>query len=82
MRHLISLLKTKVQRERESLVLVPSSLSIFALLGVLPLDTTRAEMIDAESEVFTRRTNLLPATTEGRLEAEVNVLLRVEPDNE
>ena len=81
MRHLISLVRQKY-RGRERLVLVTSGLAIFALLGVLPLDTTRAEMIDAESEVFTRRTNLLPATSEGRLEAEVNVLLRLQPDDQ
>ena len=33
-------------------------------------------------EEVTNRTNLLPATSEGRLEAEVNVLLRLESDDE
>ena len=45
MRHLISLVRQKY-RGRERLVLVTSGLAIFALLGVLPLDTTRAEIID------------------------------------
>ena len=33
-------------------------------------------------EEVTNTTNLLPATSEGRLEAEVNVLLRLESDDE
>ena len=54
-----------------------------SFLGVLPLNTAGTNQIKTlKIFVFLEISIFLPSTTKGRLEAEVNVLLRVEPDNE
>ena len=54
-----------------------------SFLGVLPLNTAGTNQIKTlKIFVFLEISIFLPSTTKGRLEAEVNVLLRVQTDDE
>ena len=66
------------------LVVAAVSISGVALLSVLPLDTARPgdKTCVGETILYTQDGKYLPATPEGRLQAEVDVLLGVEANNE
>ena len=77
-------MRNKILRVNPSKDLLLSGVvaSSIALLSVLPLDTARPEEAKSLKCIIRIIESLSPATSEGRLQAEVDVLLRVETDDE